>query len=118
MVVAERSFRRRMSEVRRTLKAVLTLAVVIGCFMVTWLPFTIASLVQNSCGVACHLEDVIGTYLLLLGCANSFLNPIIYAYWNKEFRQLLVSSCRLCKIRRGRVKPLPRVPLFVISAHM
>ncbi|XP_006769949.1 PREDICTED: glucose-dependent insulinotropic receptor [Myotis davidii] len=37
----------------------------------------------------CHLYLVLERYLWLLGVGNSLLNPLIYAYWQKEVRQQL-----------------------------
>ena len=108
---------RRISSFRRTLKAVRTLAIVIGCFVITWFPFIITSIVQNICGNACALQDLIGTYLLMLGCFNSFLNPIIYAYWNKDFRQSVKSSCRICMLQRTSIKKISVMPISVISGQ-
>lgn len=80
---------------KRTLKAVRTLGIVIGCFVFTWFPFIITAVVQTACGNECSLKDVVGTYLLLLGLTNSIFNPLIYAYWNRDFRRLLKTPCKI-----------------------
>lgn len=71
----------------RTLRSVKTLAAVLGCVFVTWLPFSIATILQiiNS-EKDCNLQVIIGTHLLILGFSNSFLNPLIYALGTKDFR--------------------------------
>ena len=84
----------RKNHIKRTLKAVRTLLVILGCFLATWGPFIVSTIVQQVC-YSCHLHDVIGTYLLLLGLCNSFLNPMVYAYWNKDFRHILQHTLRL-----------------------
>ena len=85
--------------VLRTLKAVRTLAIVLGCFMLTWGPFAFANLIQIICGYdKLDIRDLIGTYLLHLGYCNSFLNPLIYGFWNRDFRPIMrASSVRIGK---------------------
>ncbi|KAI8520493.1 hypothetical protein Bbelb_002470 [Branchiostoma belcheri] len=90
----------RYQRLKRNLKAIKTLALVIGTFFVCWLPFFITALVQVFCGDKCHLQDIAGTYLVLLGFLNSALNPAIYAYFNQDFRKSMRSLC--CK---NRVEP-------------
>ncbi|XP_035686273.1 glucose-dependent insulinotropic receptor-like [Branchiostoma floridae] len=90
----------RSQRIKRNLKAIKTLALVIGTFFACWFPFFVAALVQVFCGEKCHLQDIVGTYLVLLGFLNSALNPAIYAYFNKDFRKSLRSLC--CK---NRVEP-------------
>ncbi|KAI4545008.1 hypothetical protein MG293_005274 [Ovis ammon polii] len=67
-------------------KAVRTVAILIGSFTLSWSPFLITSIVQVACQ-ECHLYLVLEQYLWLLGVGNSLLNPLIYAYWQKEVRQ-------------------------------
>ncbi|KAI5942411.1 Glucose-dependent insulinotropic receptor [Manis javanica] len=69
-------------------KAIRTVAVLIGSFTLSWTPFLIAGIVQGACE-KCHLYLVLERYLWLLGVSNSLLNPLIYAYWQKEVRQQL-----------------------------
>ncbi|XP_035932678.1 glucose-dependent insulinotropic receptor [Halichoerus grypus] len=69
-------------------KAVRTVAVLIGSFTLSWTPFLITGIVQVACQ-KCYLYLVLERYLWLLGVGNSLLNPLIYAYWQKEVRQQL-----------------------------
>ncbi|KAM8753434.1 glucose-dependent insulinotropic receptor [Rhynchonycteris naso] len=69
-------------------KAVLTVAVLTGSFTLSWTPFLITGIVQVACQ-ECHLYLVLERYLWLLGVGNSLLNPLIYAYRQKEVRQQL-----------------------------
>ncbi|XP_030044559.1 glucose-dependent insulinotropic receptor-like [Microcaecilia unicolor] len=80
------------------IKAVRTVAVLIGCFVLSWLPFFIVTIVQAACQ-ACVLYNVIEKYLWLLGLCNSLLNPLIYAYWQKEVR-LQIYQMWFCVKRR------------------
>ncbi|KAM6381142.1 glucose-dependent insulinotropic receptor [Pluvialis apricaria] len=67
------------------MKAMRTVAVLIGCFTLSWLPFFIASIVQTVCP-GCFPYQVIEKYLWLLGLCNSLLNPLLYSYWQKDVR--------------------------------
>ncbi|XP_010169781.1 glucose-dependent insulinotropic receptor, partial [Antrostomus carolinensis] len=67
------------------MKAMSTVAVLIGCFTLSWLPFFIASIVQTVC-LECFPYKVIENYLWLLGLGNSLLNPLLYSYWQKDVR--------------------------------
>ncbi|NXC21592.1 GP119 protein, partial [Corythaeola cristata] len=64
-------------------KAMRTVAVLIGCFTLCWLPFFIASIVQTVCP-KCFPSKVTENYLWLPGLCNSFLNPLLYSYWQKD----------------------------------
>ncbi|XP_064615614.1 glucose-dependent insulinotropic receptor-like [Liolophura sinensis] len=69
-----------------------TLVLMISCFLITWCPFVVTSVIQMICDDSCDLKDIIGSYLLLLGFCNSFLNPVIYAVSNKEFKSVVHSA--------------------------
>ncbi|XP_049622644.1 glucose-dependent insulinotropic receptor [Suncus etruscus] len=69
-------------------KAIRTVAVLIGSFTLSWTPFLITGIVQVACQ-ECHLYIVLERYLWLLGVGNSLLNPLFYAYWQKDVQQQL-----------------------------
>lgn len=74
-------------------KATKTLGIIMGCFTLCWLPFFILALVKTYVLVPIALDST----LLWLGYANSFLNPVIYARFNREFRtpfkEILLFRC-------------------------
>ncbi|XP_076461247.1 5-hydroxytryptamine receptor 1A-like [Babylonia areolata] len=79
-------------------KATKTLGIIMGCFTLCWLPFFILALVKTFCADSCHVPMTLDSILLWLGYANSFLNPVIYARFNREFRtpfkEILLLRCR------------------------
>lgn len=70
---------------RRENKAAKTLVIVVGGFVVCWLPFFILYVVEPFCA-SCPVNDALRSMLTWLGYANSLLNPFIYATYNKHFR--------------------------------
>lgn len=75
-----------------------------GSFVITWGPYFVASLIYayaTDGGQLCEqLKSLIASPLAILGFLNSVLNPIIYAWWHKGFRQFIWR--RFCK--RGVTK--------------
>uniref|UniRef100_A0A667Z7P9 G protein-coupled receptor 119 n=2 Tax=Myripristis murdjan TaxID=586833 RepID=A0A667Z7P9_9TELE len=66
-------------------KALRTVAVLVGCFLVLWCPFFVVCMVQILCE-HCMLTKVLENQLWLLGLSNSLINPLVYAFWQREVR--------------------------------
>jgi len=69
-----------------------------GAFTVCWLPFFILALIKPFCSNANNcIPEELSTLFLWLGFTNSFLNPIIYARFNRDFRtpfkEILLCRC-------------------------
>ncbi|KAJ4920063.1 hypothetical protein JOQ06_022448 [Pogonophryne albipinna] len=64
-------------------KALRTVGVLVGCFLVLWCPFFVACIVHLLCE-SCQLKGVLENYLWLLGLSNSLINPLVYAFWQRE----------------------------------
>ncbi len=85
-------------------KATKTLGVIMGAFTACWLPFFIVALIRPFCtDPAACIPHWLTVLLLWLGYANSFLNPIIYARFNRDFRtpfkEILLCRCAGINIR-------------------
>ncbi|XP_066582360.1 octopamine receptor beta-1R-like isoform X1 [Prorops nasuta] len=68
-------------------KAARTLGIIMGAFLLCWLPFFLWYLTTSLCGEACYCPDTVVSVLFWIGYFNSALNPLIYAYFNRDFRE-------------------------------
>lgn len=94
---------------KREHKAAKTLGIIMGCFIVCWLPFFIWYTVSNVCQESCVFPKIIGDVVFWIGYINSTLNPIIYAFYNREFRKAFKEvigykkyCCNKCDERRSQ----------------
>jgi len=78
---------RNLIKLKREHKAARTLGIIMGAFIVCWLPFFLWYVTITLCGEACHCPDIIVSILFWIGYFNSMLNPAIYAYFNRDFRE-------------------------------
>ncbi|XP_022918010.1 octopamine receptor beta-2R-like [Onthophagus taurus] len=68
-------------------KAARTLGIIMGAFMLCWLPFFLWYVISTLCGGDCSTPGVVVAMLFWIGYFNSALNPLIYAYFNRDFRE-------------------------------
>ncbi|XP_045440991.1 5-hydroxytryptamine receptor 1D [Pipistrellus kuhlii] len=85
--LADSALERKRISAARERKATKTLGVILGAFIVCWLPFFVASLVLPICRDACWIPRALFDFFTWLGYLNSLINPIIYTVFNEEFRQ-------------------------------
>lgn len=66
-------------------KAAKTLAIIMGVFVLCWLPFFLMYILKPFCD--CGLHPKIEEVITWLGYINSALNPVIYTIFNMDFRR-------------------------------
>ncbi|XP_004085557.4 trace amine-associated receptor 1-like [Oryzias latipes] len=81
---------------RRERKAAKTLGIIMGVFLIFWMPFFTLNIVDPFIGYT--TEVVVWDIFLWLGYINSSLNPFLYGFFNRSFRRafLMFIGCRVC----------------------
>ncbi|XP_067259538.1 lysophosphatidic acid receptor 1-A-like isoform X1 [Chanodichthys erythropterus] len=74
-----------------------TIVMILGCFVVCWTPGLVLLLLDSFCE-SCDVLTYDQFFLLLAEC-NSFINPIIYSFRDKDmrntFKRILCYRCRM-----------------------
>ncbi|XP_058808020.1 octopamine receptor Oamb isoform X2 [Phymastichus coffea] len=106
MKMGKRNIKAQVKRIRMETKAAKTLGIIVGGFIMCWLPFFTVYVVQGFCGDC--VNKVVFSVLFWLGYCNSAINPCIYALFSKEFRfafKKIICNCffkqRANTLRRG-----------------
>nr|XP_054761200.1 probable G-protein coupled receptor No18 [Lytechinus pictus] len=73
--------------VSREKKAAIVLSIVVGAFIICWLPYFTAVLLYAASGGRIRPSDKVVIAVSWLGWLNSIINPIIYTIFTKDFRK-------------------------------
>lgn len=99
-----RQERKNISIFKREQKAARTLGIIVGAFTFCWLPFFLMSTARPFiCGIHCSCLPLrLERTLLWLGYTNSLINPLIYAFFNRDLRTTFwnLLRCRYRNINR------------------
>ena len=95
-----------MQKFNREKKAAKTLAIIVGAFILCWMPFFTIYLVGAFCE-SC-IPPVVFSVTFWLGYCNSAMNPCVYGLFSKDFRfafrKLLTCRCRLWRNHMPRFR--------------
>ncbi|KAH9418318.1 G-protein coupled receptor [Dermatophagoides pteronyssinus] len=78
-------------------KAAKTVGIIVGGFIVCWLPFFIVYLTRAFC-VDC-IPDLLFSIFFWLGYCNSMINPCIYGLFSRDFRRAFKNIICRCRFR-------------------
>jgi hypothetical protein len=100
---------RNINKMKREHKAARTLSIIMGTFILCWLPFFLWYVSISLC-TTCECSDTVVGILFWIGYFNSTLNPLIYAYFNKDFREAFKNTlqCAFCSLCRRPPSDLDR----------
>ncbi|KAF2368411.1 G protein-coupled receptor rhodopsin-like [Trinorchestia longiramus] len=90
---------RNLIKLKREHKAARTLGIIMGAFITCWMPFFLWYVITTLCGKdSCPVPGIVVSILFWIGYFNSMLNPAIYAYFNRDFREAFkrTLSCVFC----------------------
>ncbi|XP_045583375.2 probable G-protein coupled receptor No18 [Procambarus clarkii] len=79
-------------------RLVRTLTIIMGSFVICWLPFLILYVILPFCSPCKYLNMKVFDFIQWLSYVNSAFNPVIYTVFNKDFRAAIhnIITCRTC----------------------
>ncbi|RWS11386.1 dopamine receptor 2-like protein [Dinothrombium tinctorium] len=92
--------KRSYSLIQKQFKVTKTLGIVLGVFIICWMPYFIVYSVNAFCHSCVPNKNVVFPIALWLGWLNSGMNPIIYTCLSKKFRKSIASNL-VCKSNHG-----------------
>lgn len=73
--------------IKRNIKAAKTIAIIVSTFLLCWMPLTLISTVGSVCKECLLVNAELWMALMVLAYMNSAMNPILYSFFNQQFRE-------------------------------
>jgi len=73
--------------IKRNIKAAKTIAIIVSTFLLCWIPLTLTSTVGALCRECLIVNAELWTGFMVLAYMNSAMNPILYSFFNQQFRE-------------------------------
>ena len=86
-----------IKRINKERKAAKTVGIIVGCFILCWLPFFSVYLLGAFCPTC--TDPLVFTIFFWLGYCNSAINPCVYALFSKDFRYAFKKLLR-CRCER------------------
>lgn len=104
--ISKRNARWHAKRFRTEAKATKTVGIIVGGFILCWLPFFTVYLIMGFCGDC--IPELLFKVFFYLGYCNSALNPVIYGMVSKDFRFAFKKILCRCKLKDDGVTSLIR----------
>lgn len=113
--MGRRNIKVQVKRFRMETKAAKTLGIIVGVFILCWLPFFCMYLVRGFCPQC--INSLLFSILFWLGYCNSAINPFIYALFSKDFRFAFKTILCKCVCQKVRNKAIRRAPTIYIPSY-
>ncbi|TMS36596.1 hypothetical protein L596_003727 [Steinernema carpocapsae] len=97
-------------------RAARTLSIVVGAFILCWMPFFIFSPIMALCHSCVANQEAVFSIITWAGHLNSMLNPLIYSRFSRDFRRAFkqILTCQ----RERPMKKAIKTPLSLVFAQL
>ncbi|KAK0397010.1 hypothetical protein QR680_001941 [Steinernema hermaphroditum] len=97
-------------------RAARTLSIVVGAFILCWMPFFIFSPIMALCHSCIGNQEAVFSIITWAGHLNSMLNPLIYSRFSRDFRRAF-KQILTCQRERPTKKAI-KTPLSLVFAQL